>query len=182
MYPYNQPTSAGLQFGAMAPQGPAPHPLYAPQVGVNSPLQFGASAPAPMAPAMQSRAPTVSTQGSSMDMVTADAMNTAGGAVPEGAAGGIGGIMMNADGSLNLNAIGTIGKVIGGFGQVYAGIQANKIAKDSLNFQKESYATNLTNQLSSYNLALEDRVRARYKQEGRSGEADGYINKHRLGE
>lgn len=82
-----------------------------------------------------------------------------------------------------LSKISTISDVISGFGQIYAGIQANKIAKESLAFQKESYAENLGNQIQSYNTSLEDRARARYAQSnGTTAQADAYIDKNRLGD
>jgi hypothetical protein len=81
-----------------------------------------------------------------------------------------------------LGKISSIADVIAGFGQIYSGIQANKIAKESLQFSKDSYATNLGNQIQSYNTSLEDRARARYAQQGgTSADADAYINKNRMG-
>lgn len=65
-------------------------------------------------------------------------------------------------------------------GNLWNSYQSQKLAKESLNFQKDAYNKNLSNQTQSYNTALEDRVRARYATEGRSGEAQGYIDKNRL--
>ena len=74
-----------------------------------------------------------------------------------------------------------LASILGGFGMVYNGMQANKLAKDALGFQKQAYQKNLTNQVDSYNLALEDRIRARYAQNNRSSEeASSYIDQHRL--
>ena len=82
----------------------------------------------------------------------------------------------------NLGSVGDIASIIGGFGTLWSGIQANKLAKDAFNFQKEAFQTNLANQISSYNTSLEDRIRARYSQNNRSqAEADAYIADHRLG-
>ena len=65
-------------------------------------------------------------------------------------------------------------------GSLWNSFQQNKLAKESLKFQKNAYSTNLKNQTQSYNTALEDRINARYATEGRSEEADAYISKHRL--
>lgn len=70
---------------------------------------------------------------------------------------------------------------IGMLGQIWSAFQANKIARDSLDFQKKAFKTNLSNQRSSYNMALEDRATARYAQMERPGDAAAYIEKHRLG-
>ena len=88
---------------------------------------------------------------------------------------------MTENGGFDLGAIGDVAKTIGAFGQLWAGIQANKLAKESLAFEKQAYDTNLGNQIAAYNLSLEDRMRARYAQNGRStADAEAYIDKHRL--
>lgn len=90
--------------------------------------------------------------------------------------------IFNKDGGLNLDAIGSIAGTIGDFGKLYMGYKANKLAEDSLNFQKQAYQTNLANQTSSYNLALEDRVNGRYSSRERNeAQINDYLNKHRLG-
>lgn len=77
--------------------------------------------------------------------------------------------------------IGDIAGMIGGFGQIWSGIQANNIAKETLSFQKSAFDTNLANQIQSYNTELGDRIKARYAQEGRPrGDAREYIQKNRL--
>ena len=66
-------------------------------------------------------------------------------------------------------------------GSLWNSFQQNKLAKESMKFQKEAFATNLANQEQSYNTALEDRINARYVTEGKSqAEADSYIEKNRL--
>lgn len=88
-------------------------------------------------------------------------------------------------GGLNFDNISSVLSGIGAIGSLWGGIQANKIAKDSLNFQKESYATNLNNQISSYNTALEDRATSRANFAGTAAareQAQGYIAKHKLGD
>lgn len=81
----------------------------------------------------------------------------------------------------NMGTVKDVAGILGGFGQVWAGLQANKIAKDTLNFQKKSYETNLANQIKSYNLGLEDRIRSRYAQNERStSDADAMIAANRM--
>jgi hypothetical protein len=94
-------------------------------------------------------------------------------------AGG-GGKFWGEDG-FNVGDVGTIADVIGGFGSIWSGIQANKLAKEEMALQKQAYQTNLASSISSYNLALEDRMRARYTQTDRSqAEASAYIDANRL--
>ena len=66
-------------------------------------------------------------------------------------------------------------------GSLWNSFQQNKMAKESMKFQKEAFATNLANQEQSYNTALEDRINARYVTEGKSqAEADAYTQEHSL--
>lgn len=110
-----------------------------------------------------------------LDQINLDSMNKWQGR------NGLGKMFWNQDGSFDFGAVGSITEAIGGLGQLYLGFEANKTAKDSLNFQKQAYQSNLQNQTKSYNLALEDRVRARTVQKnGSQAEADQYINKHKL--
>lgn len=75
---------------------------------------------------------------------------------------------------LGLGALGSLANIYGGF-------QANKLAKDQLNFTKSVTNTNLNNQIKSYNTALEDRARSRATAENRSqSSADEYIEKNKL--
>jgi hypothetical protein len=76
--------------------------------------------------------------------------------------------------------LGAILEGIGQLGSVWAAIQQNKIAKESLKFQKDAYKTNLANQTKSYNTALEGRAQLRFSQEGNLGAKDDYLNKNRL--
>lgn len=81
----------------------------------------------------------------------------------------------------NLSSLSDIASIIGGFGMLWNGMQANKLAKDALGFQKQAYQKNLANQTSSYNLSLEDRAMARYAQNNRSAdEAQAFIDQHKL--
>lgn len=66
-------------------------------------------------------------------------------------------------------------------GNLWGAFQANKLAKDQLNFTKNFANRNLANQTAAYNTALEDRSRARAAVEGQtSAEAAAYVNKNRL--
>jgi len=71
--------------------------------------------------------------------------------------------------------------IIGGFGSLWSGMQTNKLAKETLAFNKSAYDRNLTNSIASYNLALEDRMRSRYTQtNGTGADADAAIARHAL--
>lgn len=75
---------------------------------------------------------------------------------------------------LGLGALGSLANIYGGF-------QANKLAKDQLNFTKSVTNTNLNNQIKSYNTALEDRARSRATAENRDqSSADAYIAENKL--
>lgn len=69
---------------------------------------------------------------------------------------------------------------IGAIGGLWGAIQQNKIAKEQLALSREAYNTNMNNTIKTYNTALEDRIRARYAMEGRSDQADAYIEENKL--
>ena len=82
-----------------------------------------------------------------------------------------------AQGGIGQFALGSIQTL----GSLWNSFQQNKVAKESMKFQKEAFATNLANQEQSYNTALEDRINARYVTEGKSqADADAYVQKHSL--
>lgn len=86
--------------------------------------------------------------------------------------------LFNKDGGLN---VGNIASLLGSIGSIYGAMKSYGLAKDSLNFSKEAFRTNLENQTKSYNTALEDRARSRYAQEGGSqSDADEYVRRNRL--
>lgn len=75
----------------------------------------------------------------------------------------VGGINNNLSTPLAMN-LGTGQLVLGGIGTIgnlWAGWQAQKLAKDQFNYQKGITDTNLANQIQSYNTALSDRINAR---------------------
>lgn len=66
-------------------------------------------------------------------------------------------------------------------GNIWGAWQANKLAKDQLNFTKNFANRNLANQTAAYNTALEDRGRSRAAVEGQtSAEAQAYLDRNRL--
>lgn len=59
---------------------------------------------------------------------------------------------------------GIVSPMLGGLGalfQGWSGLQQSKLAKDALNFQKQTFQTNLANQTQAYNTQLEDQYKAR---------------------
>lgn len=170
MYPdiYTPPTGSGYA-SAFSGYGSVDTQMGSPSLGYGMPDVVSQGLQAPLAPIPVSAPSPVST-------VSPGGVDTSGVGGADAAAKG--GFLSN----LNFDKVGTILDGIGSIGKIYAAIQSNKIARDSLNFQKQSYATNLTNQIKSYNLGLEDRIRARAAQHGTgASEADAYIAKHRLG-
>lgn len=102
----------------------------------------------------------------------------AGGAGAGGIFGGNGngpGFFQQGGGAqMALGALQTIGSLWSAFSQ-------QKLAKENLAFQKEAFNTNLTNSTQTYNTALEDRINARHKAEGKSAEETAsYIDKNKL--
>ena len=64
---------------------------------------------------------------------------------------------------------------------LWMGFQANKLAKDQFKFTKKTTEANMANTISSFNTALEDRIRSRAVVEGRGeGYADQYLEKNML--
>lgn len=63
--------------------------------------------------------------------------------------------------------------------QGWSGLQQSKLAKNALNFQKQSYQTNLANQTQAYNTQLEGRYRARTSDyEGKEEDVAKYMAEH----
>ena len=72
--------------------------------------------------------------------------------------------------------------MIGNLSNIWSGIQQNRLARDNFNFQKGVMNTNLANQISSYNTALEDRVAGRYSDRERTAnqtEINDYLDRNR---
>lgn len=184
---YAQPM---LSYGSSVP-APLPIDQFNQGWGLPQSIAGGPQLSSPNIPNNRmSGAPQLSTNGASSgiwgdyDMSRIDTHNAGVmggmGADMSGISGGAGGGFWGKDG-FTLDSVGTIASTIADFGQLWAGIQQNKLAKDSLNFQKEAYHTNLKNQRSSYNLALEDRISSRYAQKNMSSEdADAKIAQHKI--
>lgn len=69
-----------------------------------------------------------------------------------------------------------------GLGQLWNGFQAQKLARDSFNFNKQLATTNLANQANAYNTQLEAKARgaAVYRnQDPNSAEVQGFIDQRR---
>lgn len=82
-----------------------------------------------------------------------------------------------AEGGIGQFALGTIHTL----GSLWNSFQQNKLAKQSMAFQKDAFNQNMTNQKKTYNTALEDRINARYVTEGKSqAEAQSYIDRNKL--
>lgn len=90
---------------------------------------------------------------------------------------------LNGAGSLDLGFnMPTLGLAIQGLsalGNLYQGLQANKLAKKQFNFQKEFANTNLNNQMQSYNTALTDRAYARASMDSNFN-PEKYIEENKL--
>lgn len=70
---------------------------------------------------------------------------------------------------------------LGTLASLWSGMQAQKLAKESLAFTRDVTNTNMRNQLQTYNTNLEDRIRARAATEGMSQqEVDSYLARNRL--
>lgn len=100
-----------------------------------------------------------------------------GGGAQQGGGGFLGGIMGNSGA---MQGIGNIAGIIGAFGNVWSAMQSNKLAKKAFEFQKQTYNTNMANQIASYNTAIEDRANARAVQYDDAGYADQYTKDNSL--
>lgn len=171
-----------LSFG----MAPAPAPAPGPQLGFGTDIaSFSqpASYPAPALPSPGVGAPAYPTVGGQTRPMGRP--STMGAPAAPAAPGGEGGWFSNTfrteNGGLNLENISALAETIGSFGSLWSGLQANKIAKQSLGFQKEAYNTNLANQISTFNTNLADRTAARAAQNGTSqAEQDAYIARNRM--
>lgn len=162
-----------------SPYGPAPGP-FSNQSSMGSPIASPAGVGLQATPSMSSMSgPSVASRPPPRAPYAASSVDTA--KVETGKPGIFGeGGFFGEDG-FKLNDLGTLTEIIGGFGNIWNGIQMNKLAKETLAFQKDSYNTNLANSIKSYNLALSDRMGARYAQNNRTqAEADAAIAANRL--
>ena len=174
--PATAPTPAtapmGGGYGGIAGYGLLPGPAASVMPGVSPGIAPG------IAPNIAGVSPVVSGMEGPVS-----AAATAGVVDPTAAGGWLKSSLFNPEtGGLNFAALGDIAKGIGGFGSLYLGMKSNSQAEDALACQKKAYKTNLGNSISSYNMALEDRMRSRAVQQGdSSAETEAYIQKHKLG-
>jgi len=85
------------------------------------------------------------------------------------------------DNTFSWDALGDAMDVLGGLGNLYFGMQANSLAKKQYGLQKRAFETNLANQIKSYNMALDGRMRAQGVQTGADPEStEEYIRKWSL--
>ena len=95
----------------------------------------------------------------------------------------VGGMNNSLSTPLGMN-IGTGQLVLGGIGTIgnlWASWQAQKLAKEQFNYQKDITDTNLANQIQSYNTALTDRITSRGFTQGDSQSTiDQYIEENSL--
>lgn len=164
-------------FGGMSGtpmMGPAGMPMApaAPAMMPGTPANL--AMPSNAAPMMSSMGGTGINLGALIGMNPGQA---APGAALPGAAGGAG--WFNKIGGLE--GIGSIASTLGDLGKLWGAFQGVKMARDQLNFSKDSYNTNLHNTTQDYNTSLEGKIRSQYRTEGRSSsDADRYLAAHSL--
>lgn len=97
--------------------------------------------------------------------------------------GGLGDIFSQGMGWLgdNSKGLGSLLQGIGALGSMFQTNQQIGLAKDNLQFQKDSYNTNLNNQITSYNTSLEDKIRGRNAAVDTSeSQIQGYLDKNKM--
>lgn len=108
--------------------------------------------------------------------VTANGVNPINGTQPQA-----GTFFKNADGSFNTNNLGLVVGGIQTLGSLWNSYQQNKLAKEQIALQRQSFQTNLANNTQTYNTALEDRIRSRHFTEGKtSAQTDQYLSQNKL--
>ena len=182
MYNYTGITPSSLSFGNAMPQNnigqpnfslgtPMPNPAVAMPV---QPAQLNFTPSVPQAPAMAvapsvaapTVAPSVAATPSTPQSLFSQIWKTTD---------------KDGNSSLNFDGLESLTKILGTAGTLFGAFQQQKLARDAFNFSKESFRTNIDNQRKTYNTALEDRIRTRYRTEGRSmEEADRYLSQNRL--
>ncbi len=78
----------------------------------------------------------------------------------------------------NLGGIGGLSKILAGIGNAWNGFQQQKLAKKTLNFQKDAFNRTFANNNKVYNQNMEDVLRARSAQTGQN--YDNIIAERRL--
>lgn len=119
--------------------------------------------------------PTTGLSGNDFSFMPTQSQQTPGGILPSGSNAGGFNFGFNPDTfKFGLQGLGTLGNLWGAF-------QANKLARDQLDFTKNITNTNLNNSIQSYNTSLADRARARGIAENQDqSQIDEYIARNRL--
>ena len=118
---------------------------------------------------------TTELTGDDFSIIPTQRHQTPGGILPSGSNAGGFNFGFNPDTfKFGLQGLGTLGNLWGAF-------QANKLARDQLDFTKNITNTNLNNSIQSYNTSLADRARARGIAENQDqSQIDDYIARNRL--
>lgn len=119
--------------------------------------------------------PTTGLTGNDFTFMPTQNQQSTGGILPTGSNAGGFNFGFNPDTfKFGLQGLGTLGNLWGAF-------QANKLARDQLDFTKNITNTNLNNSIQSYNTSLADRARARGIAENQDqSQIDDYIARNRL--
>lgn len=118
---------------------------------------------------------------STMGGTTNDTSITGDGVKPWSERNGLGQMFYNkGDNTFNWGAAGVAAQGLGALGSLWMGLDANKIAKDNLAFERESFNKNYGNQVKTYNTSLTDRANSRDSRNNTKS-ADTYVANHRLG-
>lgn len=141
-------------------------------------FQFGVANPAAQPTPALGALPDMS----QMDLSSLGSYGTPAGGVPGVGNGGAGGGLFGINGlgaNMDTFRLGITG--LGTLGGLWNAYQAQGLAREQLDFTKRMANTNLNNQVTSYNTALEDRIRSRAAVEGQSSaEAEAYLDRNRL--
>lgn len=77
--------------------------------------------------------------------------------------------------------LGTVVQGLGTLASAYLGFRQLSMAKDQLNFSKDSWAKNFANSTKTYNTSLEDRIRGRTSSyDGKEKDVQAYLARHSL--
>lgn len=179
---------AGFGFGSAVPTGTV-NP-YASVPAPTAPMSFGSTLPAVPTPvvapySMGAGGPNVAVPKVNTSVAPAGIISdtTGQGTKPGDTLEQVGlfGNLTNKDGSLNWGSLGNIANIVGSFGGLWNAFQSQKLARETFNFEKQAYNTNLNNTLKSYNTALEDRAYSRATQNNADrSTAQQYVDQNRM--
>lgn len=157
---FSMGTTGGAAQTGFMPQAPQAVQAYTPQaLTMPTGTDIGGIAPA---------TPEIAATAVTGDTSAADAVSG-------------GNMFKNADGTFNFDGLGTITDGLATIGSLWSSWQQTKLARETLNFQKDSYRENLANEKQSYNTTLQGRTQAEFLAEGRGmDEVDAYYEKNKL--